>query len=77
MRAMNAAALKRRLAVMIGVDLVCLLVASAAIVGYVAGHVAILGPVFVAAIAAGVAAQIWFIVGFARTDPAPIASGKA
>lgn len=63
---MNPLALKRRLMVMIAVNVLCVAVAGAAIVGYVAGHVAILGPVFVAAIAAGVAAQIWFIVGFAK-----------
>jgi hypothetical protein len=63
-------ALKRRLHAMIAIDVVCLLVAVAAIVGYVAGHIAFLGPVFVAAIAAGVAAQVWFIVGFAKASPA-------
>ena len=62
----DAATLKRRLFAMIAIDVVCLIVAAAAIVGYVAGHVAILGPVFVAAIAVGVGAQIWFIVSFAR-----------
>jgi hypothetical protein len=62
----QASALKKRLAAMIAVDALCVVVAAAAIVGYVAGHIAILGPVFVAAIAVGVAAQIWFIVGFAR-----------
>ena len=63
---MDASLQKRRLFRMIAVDAVCFLVAAAAIVGYVAGEVAILGPVFVVAIAAGVAAQIWFIVGAAR-----------
>ena len=65
----DALALKRRLTAMIAIDAVCVAVAAAAIVGYVAGHIAILGPVFVAAIAAGVAAQIWFIVGFAKAKP--------
>jgi hypothetical protein len=63
----NASALKRRLTAMIAVNVVCVIVAAAAIVGYVARDIAILGPVFVAAIATGVAAQIWFIVGFARS----------
>jgi hypothetical protein len=72
---MDASVQKRRLVRMIAVDAVCFMVAAAAIVGYVAGGVSILGPVFVAAIAAGVAAQIWFIVGAARDGRTPI--GKA
>ena len=69
---MDAQLQRRRLLRMIAVDVVCFLVAAAAIVGYLAGDISILGPVFVASIAAGVAAQVWFIVGAARDgrDPA-------
>jgi hypothetical protein len=62
----SALALKRRLMVMIAVNVLAVAVAMAAIVGYVAHDIAFLGPVFVAAIAAGVAAQVWFIDGFAK-----------
>ena len=64
---MNPLALKRRLMVMIAVNVLAVAVAMAAIVGYVARDIAFLGPVFVAAIAAGVASQVWFIVGFAKS----------
>jgi hypothetical protein len=66
----TAGALKRRMMVMIAINVLCVAIATGSIVGYVAGHIAILGPVFVAAIAVGVAAQIWFIVGFAKASPA-------
>ena len=62
--------LRRRLIAMIVATVACFVVAAAAMVGYVAGHIAILGPVFVAAIATGVAAQVWFIVAFARSGAA-------
>jgi hypothetical protein len=72
---MDASLQKRRLARMIATTVTSFLVAGAAIVGYVAGEIAILGPVFVAAIAVGVAAQIWFIVGAVRDGRA--SAGKA
>jgi hypothetical protein len=62
----DAGSLKRRLIAMLAVDVACFLVAAVAMVGYFGGHVAILGPVFIAAIVIGVAAQVWFIIGFAR-----------
>jgi len=65
-----AASLKRRFAVMVAVNVLCALVAIGAIFGYVARDVAALGPVFVAAVGAGVAAQVWFIVAFARAGAA-------
>ena len=73
----DAAGLKRRLRVMIALNVASLAIAAAAVVGYVAGHVAALGPVFVAAIAAGVASQIWFIVAFARAGGGKTPSVKA
>ncbi len=69
---MDAARQRTRMLRMIAASVACFVVAAAAIVGYVAGGIAILGPVFVAAIAAGVASQVWFIVGVAKTP-----SGKA
>jgi hypothetical protein len=72
---MDSRVQKRRMFTMLAVNAVCLLVAAAAIVGYVTGGVVILGPVFVAAIAAGVASQVWFIVGVARQRATP--AGKA
>jgi hypothetical protein len=68
---MDAARQRARMMRMIAASVVCFLVAAGSFVGYVAGDIAILGPVFVAAIAAGVAAQIWFIVGAARDGQAP------
>ncbi len=64
---MDVSVHKRRLGVMLSISALSLLAAGAAIFGYVARDIAILGPVFVAAIAAGVAAQVWFIVGVAKT----------
>ena len=68
---MDVSIQKRRLTRMIAMSVVAFLVAAGSFLGYVAGDIAILGPVFVAAIAAGVAAQIWFIVGAARDGRAP------
>ena len=64
---MDVSVHKRRLGVMLSISVLSLLAAGGAIFGYVARDIAILGPVFVAAIAAGVAAQVWFIVGVAKT----------
>jgi hypothetical protein len=64
---MDVSVHKRRLGVMLSISALSLLAAGGAIFGYVARDIAILGPVFVAAIAAGVAAQVWFIVGVAKT----------
>ena len=66
----NFSHLRRRMILMIVATVACFLVAAAAMVGYLAGHIAVLGPVFVAAIATGVAAQVWFIAAFARSGAA-------
>ena len=57
---------KKRLTTMLAIDVVCFLLAGAAIYGYVAAGVGWLGPVFIAAIAVGLGAQIWFILGWMK-----------
>ncbi|MDR3510377.1 MAG: hypothetical protein P4L73_01975 [Caulobacteraceae bacterium] len=57
---------RRRLAVMLGVNLVCLVVAAAAAVGVFAYH--LLWPiyVFVGALLAGFGAHVWLMLGLAQ-----------
>jgi hypothetical protein len=61
------AALRRRLMAMIVMVAVCVLVAAGAVVGYLSFHIAWMGGLFAVAMIAGFAAQIWLVVGFART----------
>ena len=57
---------KKRLTTMFAIDVVCFLLAGAAVVGYVAFDLGWLAPVFVGAIAVGLGAQIWFILGWMK-----------
>ena len=57
---------KKRLMIMLGVSAVCALVAMGAIVGALSFGQDWLLAVFGAALVAGFATQIWFIVGFGR-----------
>jgi hypothetical protein len=57
---------RRRLAIMLTVNGLCVLVAAAAAVGVFAYHVMDLIFVFVAALLAGFAAHIWLMFGLAR-----------
>jgi CHASE2 domain-containing sensor protein len=57
---------KKRLTTMFAIDVVCFLLAGVAIVGYVAFKQGWLAPVFMAAIAIGLGAQIWFILGWMK-----------
>ncbi|PXA94344.1 hypothetical protein DMC25_01220 [Caulobacter sp. D4A] len=57
---------KKRLTTMLAIDVVCFLLAGAAIVGHVAFHVWWLLPVFILAVVAGLGAQIWFIMGWMK-----------
>ena len=58
--------LKRRLTRTLALTLAAFLLAAIAMVGYFGAHIALFGPVFLAAIALGVGAQIRFILAFAR-----------
>ncbi|MDP3855565.1 hypothetical protein [Phenylobacterium sp.] len=60
---MDLEATKRRLKVMVAIDAVCAIVAAAAAYGAFGRGVDWLVYVFVAALIAGLAAQIWFIAG--------------
>ena len=60
------AVLRRRIAVVVVVDALCLMVSAACIYGYLSRHVAWMGAGFAAAMIAGFAAQIWLVVSFAR-----------
>ncbi|PVM88889.1 hypothetical protein DDF62_13275 [Caulobacter radicis] len=69
---------KKRFTTMIAIDVVCFLLAGAAIVGHVAFGVGWLLPVFVLAIVAGLSAQIWFVVGWLKaTRPQDPQAGRA
>ncbi|KSB91572.1 hypothetical protein AS593_18100 [Caulobacter vibrioides] len=69
---------KKRFTTMIAIDVVCFLLAGAAIVGHVAFHVSWLLPVFVLAIVAGLGAQIWFVLGWLKaTKPQDPQAGRA
>jgi hypothetical protein len=57
---------KQRFMRMILLDVACLAVALAAIVAHVSYRMGAALPMFVLAILAGFAAQIWFIVGLAK-----------
>ncbi|MFT4254800.1 MAG: hypothetical protein QM608_20240 [Caulobacter sp.] len=61
-----AAHQKKRLTTMLAIDVVCFLLAGAAIVGHVAFHVSWLLPVFVLAVVVGLGAQFWFILGWLK-----------
>jgi hypothetical protein len=63
---MDAAVQKKRLNAMIAIDVVCLIVGVAAIVGNVAYDIAPLLWVFVAAAVIGMGAQVWFVHGLMK-----------
>ena len=62
----DAALQKKRLTAMLAIDAVCFLLAGAAIVGHVTFHVGWMLPAFLVLVAAGLAAQIWFVLGWMR-----------
>jgi len=57
---------KKRLTTMFAIDVVCFVLAGAAVIGYVAAGIGWLAPVFIGAIAVGLGAQIWFILGWMK-----------
>jgi 1,4-dihydroxy-2-naphthoate octaprenyltransferase len=57
---------KKRLTTMFAIDVVCFVLAGAAIIGYVAAGIGWLAPVFIGAIAVGLGAQLWFILGWMK-----------
>lgn len=57
---------KKRLTTMLAIDVVCFVLAGVAIVGYLAAKIDWLAPVFIGAIAVGLGAQIWFILGWMK-----------
>ena len=67
---MDAAAQKKRLTTMIVIDVVCVIVGVAAIVGNVAYGIAPLLWVFVAAAVIGMGAQVWFVHGLMKAGRA-------
>ena len=67
---MDAAVHKKRFVAMVAIDLVCLMLGLAAIVGHVSYGVAPLLWVFVGCIAVGVGAQVWFLAGLFRNGRA-------
>jgi len=61
---------KKRLTTMLAIDAVCFVLAGAAIVGHVSFGVGWLLPAFLALVAAGLGAQIWFVLGWMRAAKA-------
>ena len=57
---------KKRLTTMFAIDAVCFVLAGAAVIGYVAAKIDWLALVFIGAIAVGLGAQIWFILGWMK-----------
>ena len=57
---------KKRLTTMFAIDVVCFVLAGVAVIGYVAFRLDWLAPVFIGAIAVGLGAQIWFILGWMK-----------
>ncbi|HEY2660730.1 MAG TPA: hypothetical protein VGI79_13485 [Caulobacteraceae bacterium] len=57
---------RRRLAVMLGINGICVVVAIAAAIGFLHNHVAWLGVLFAAAVLAGFGAHIWLVLGLRR-----------
>jgi Na+/glutamate symporter len=62
---------KTRLMLMLAITAVCFVLAAASIVGHLAYGVGWLLPAFVACIAVGVAAQVWFVLGLMKSGRAP------
>ena len=57
---------RKRLTTMLAIDAVCFVLAGAAIVGHVSFGIGWLLPAFLLLVAAGLAAQIWFVLGWMR-----------
>jgi len=62
----DAALQKKRLTVMLGINAVCFVLAGVAIYGAVSLGMGWAKPAFIAAIAVGLGAQFWFILGWMR-----------
>ena len=62
----DAALQKKRLNTMLAIDVVCFLLAGAAIYGAVSLGLGWAKPVFILAIVAGLGAQVWFILGWMK-----------
>jgi hypothetical protein len=57
---------QQRFMIMVGVDVVCVMIAILALVGNLSYHLAYGLPAFAAATLVGFAAQIWFIASLAK-----------
>jgi hypothetical protein len=62
----DAALQKKRLTAMLAIDAVCFVLAGVAIYAAVSLKMGWAKPVFIAAIAVGLGAQFWFILGWMR-----------
>ena len=60
---LDVAAQKRRMIVAVAVDVVCVLVAAAALLGVFAYDISWLMAIFIGAIVIGFLAQVWLILG--------------
>ena len=73
--AIDVAAQRRRLMIMIAIDAVCVVVALVAIVGALGFHVKWMLGLFVLAVLAGFGAQVWLMLGLMKDGPGPKADG--
>ena len=73
--AIDVAAQRRRLMIMIAIDAVCVVVALVAIVGALGFHVKWMLGLFVLAVLAGFGAQVWLMLGLMKDGPGPKTDG--
>ena len=73
--AIDVAAQRRRLMIMIAIDAVCVVVALVAIVGALGFHVKWMLGLFVLAVLAGFGAQVWLMLGLMQNEAGPKSGG--
>jgi len=54
---------RRRLMIMLAFDALCVVAAIASVIGFLSFHVRWMGALFVLALIAGFAAQVWLVLG--------------
>ncbi|MDR3509938.1 MAG: hypothetical protein P4L64_18780 [Caulobacteraceae bacterium] len=62
----DVAVQRRRLIVMLLINVICLILAAGALIGFVTFHIAWLGAVLILALLVGFAAHFWLALGLSR-----------
>jgi hypothetical protein len=63
------AALKRRIAIVVVIDVACVIAGVVFLYGFLGRNIAWMGAGFAASMLAGFAAQLWLVVSFLRDRP--------